>query len=106
MPARKRSPSGVCAALNNKGSFDQVDLVYSTHRPTGHAIAKGVDMKKMAAEYDFRATGLNGGYGGEMHIVRQVLRLHRRRRHDRPRPRDRDRLGLRLPRPRQQAGGR
>jgi TPP-dependent pyruvate/acetoin dehydrogenase alpha subunit len=59
---------GVCAALNNKGSFDQVDLVWSSHRPTGHAIAKGVDMKKMAAENDFRATGLNGGYGGEMHL--------------------------------------
>jgi pyruvate dehydrogenase E1 component alpha subunit len=59
---------GVCAALNNKGPFDQVDLVYSSHRSTGHAIAKGVDMKKMAAENDFRATGLNGGYGGEMHL--------------------------------------
>lgn len=59
---------GVCSALNNKGPFDQLDLVYSTHRPTGHAIAKGVDMKKMAAENDFRATGLNGGYGGEMHL--------------------------------------
>ena len=59
---------GVCSALRNKGSFDEVDLVYSTHRPSGHAIAKGVDTKKMAAEYDFRATGLNGGYGGEMHI--------------------------------------
>jgi pyruvate dehydrogenase E1 component alpha subunit len=59
---------GVCSALVNKGSFDQVDFVYSSHRPTGHAIAKGVDMKKMAAENDFRATGLNGGYGGEMHL--------------------------------------
>lgn len=59
---------GVCAALRNKGSFDELDLVYSTHRPSGHAIAKGVDIKKMAAEYDFRATGLNGGYAGEMHI--------------------------------------
>jgi pyruvate dehydrogenase E1 component alpha subunit len=46
-----------------------VDYVYSTHRPSGHAIAKGVDIKKMAAEYDFRATGLNGGYGAEMHIA-------------------------------------
>ncbi len=59
---------GVCSALRNKGPFDELDLVYSTHRPSGHAIAKGVDTKKMAAEYDFRATGLNGGYGGEMHI--------------------------------------
>jgi pyruvate dehydrogenase E1 component alpha subunit len=61
--------TGVCAALNNEGPFQEVDLVYSTHRPTGHAVAKGVDIKKMAAEYDFRATGLNGGYGGEMHIA-------------------------------------
>lgn len=59
---------GVCSALRNKGKYDEVDLVYSTHRPTGHAIAKGVDMKKMAAENDFRATGLNKGYGGEMHL--------------------------------------
>ncbi|HUW37042.1 MAG TPA: thiamine pyrophosphate-dependent enzyme [Rhodocyclaceae bacterium] len=59
---------GTCSALRNKGPFDEVDLVYSTHRSTGHAIAKGVDMKKMAAENDFRATGLNGGYAGEMHL--------------------------------------
>ena len=67
-PGQEAVAVGVCAALNNKGPFDQLDLVYSTHRPSGHAIAKGVDTKKMAAEYDFRATGLNGGYGGEMHI--------------------------------------
>ena len=59
---------GVCAALVNKGGPMQADLAYSSHRPTGHAIAKGVDMKRMAAENDFRATGLNGGYGGEMHL--------------------------------------
>src|ERR1700690_2781621 len=57
-PGQEAVATGVCAALNNKGPFDQLDLVYSTHRPSGHAIAKGVDMKKMAAEYDFRATGL------------------------------------------------
>ena len=59
---------GVCAALVNQGGVMKADLVYSSHRPTGHAIAKGVDMKKMAAENDFRATGLNKGYGGEMHL--------------------------------------
>lgn len=59
---------GMCTALRNKGKFEEVDLVYSTHRSTGHAIAKGVDLKKMCAENDFRATGLNGGYGGEMHL--------------------------------------
>ena len=39
--------TGVCAALNNKGGVHEADLVYSTHRPTGHAIAKGMDMKKI-----------------------------------------------------------
>lgn len=60
--------AGVCAALVNAGGVLKADLVYSTHRPTGHAIAKGVDMKKMAAENEFKATGLNGGYAGEMHL--------------------------------------
>jgi pyruvate dehydrogenase E1 component alpha subunit len=67
-PGQEAVATGVCANLNNSGSIEEVDYVFSTHRPTGHAVAKGVDIKKMAAEYDFRATGLNGGYGGEMHI--------------------------------------
>ncbi|HKJ00636.1 MAG TPA: thiamine pyrophosphate-dependent dehydrogenase E1 component subunit alpha [bacterium] len=68
-PGQEAVAVGVCSNLVNKGRLDQVDYVYSTHRPSGHAIAKGVDIKKMAAEYDFRATGLNGGYGAEMHIA-------------------------------------
>jgi TPP-dependent pyruvate/acetoin dehydrogenase alpha subunit len=61
--------TGVCAALNNKGPFEQLDVIFGTHRPTGHALAKGVDMKKLAAEYNFKATGLNRGYAGEMHLA-------------------------------------
>ena len=61
--------AGVSAALKNSGGVMEADLVFSTHRPSGHAIAKGVDVKKMAAEYEFRATGLNSGYAGEMHIA-------------------------------------
>jgi pyruvate dehydrogenase E1 component alpha subunit len=60
---------GVCSALRNNGPFEELDLVYSTHRPTGHALAKGVDLKKMCAENDFRATGLNKGYAAEMHLA-------------------------------------
>jgi len=60
--------TGVCAALNNKGPFEQLDVIFGTHRPTGHALAKGVDMKKLAAEYNFKAAGLNRGYAGEMHL--------------------------------------
>lgn len=60
--------TGVCAALRNEGGVMKADMVYSTHRPAGHALAKGVDLKKMVAEMDFRATGLNNGYAAEMHI--------------------------------------
>jgi TPP-dependent pyruvate/acetoin dehydrogenase alpha subunit len=59
---------GVCSALRNEGGVEKADLIYSTHRPTGHAIAKGIDLKRMCAENDFRATGLNKGYAAEMHI--------------------------------------
>jgi pyruvate dehydrogenase E1 component alpha subunit len=68
-PGQEAVAVGVCATLRNKGKLNEVDYVFSTHRPSGHAIAKGVDIKLMAAEYDFRATGLNGGYGAEMHIT-------------------------------------
>lgn len=67
-PGQEAVATGVCANLVNKGKIEEVDYVFSTHRPTGHAVAKGVDIKKLAAEYDFRATGLNHGYAGEMHV--------------------------------------
>lgn len=67
-PGQEAVATGVSAALNNSGGVMEADLVYGTHRPTGHAVAKGVDIKKLAAEYDFRATGLNKGYAGEMQI--------------------------------------
>jgi len=59
---------GVMSTLKNKGTPDEVDYVFSTHRATGHALAKGMDMKKMAAEIDMRATGVNLGYAGSMHL--------------------------------------
>src|SRR5438034_504928 len=54
---------GVCAALNKD------DYVASTHRGHGHAIAKGVDPKRMMAELYGRKTGTNQGKGGSMHIA-------------------------------------
>jgi acetoin:2,6-dichlorophenolindophenol oxidoreductase subunit alpha len=44
------------------------DYVFSTHRGHGHAIAKGLDLKKMAAELLGKATGCSGGRGGSMHL--------------------------------------
>ncbi|MFW1677052.1 thiamine pyrophosphate-dependent dehydrogenase E1 component subunit alpha [Pontibacter sp. JAM-7] len=53
---------GVCAHLNAE------DVVTHTHRPHHVAIAKGVDLKAMAAEIFGKKTGLSGGRGGHMHI--------------------------------------
>jgi len=53
---------GVCAHLNAD------DVVTATHRPHHQAIAKGVDLKKMAAEIFGKKTGLSGGRGGHMHL--------------------------------------
>lgn len=53
---------GVCAHL------DACDFVTATHRPHHIAIAKGVDLKAMAAEIFGKQTGLSGGRGGHMHL--------------------------------------
>src|SRR5688500_18781263 len=53
---------GVCAHLRAD------DAVTATHRPHHIAIAKGVDLKAMAAEIFGRVTGLSGGRGGHMHL--------------------------------------
>ncbi|ARM74656.1 thiamine pyrophosphate-dependent dehydrogenase E1 component subunit alpha [Acidianus manzaensis] len=44
------------------------DVVISTHRPHGHAIAKGVDLNKLASEILGKSTGLCRGKGGHMHL--------------------------------------
>lgn len=53
---------GVCAHLKPS------DIVTHTHRPHHVAIAKGVDLKAMAAEIFGKKTGLSGGRGGHMHL--------------------------------------
>lgn len=53
---------GVCAHLRPS------DIVTATHRPHHIAIAKGVNLNKMAAEIFGKKTGLSGGRGGHMHI--------------------------------------
>ncbi|MCY3984219.1 MAG: thiamine pyrophosphate-dependent dehydrogenase E1 component subunit alpha [Roseovarius sp.] len=53
---------GVCVHLNAD------DVVTATHRPHHQAIAKGVDLDKMAAEIFGKQTGLSGGRGGHMHL--------------------------------------
>lgn len=54
---------GVCAALADD------DYVTSTHRGHGHAIARGLDVRRMLAEIFGRSTGYCRGRGGSMHIA-------------------------------------
>lgn len=53
---------GVCAAL------EPADVITSTHRPHGHALAKGVSMRAMMGELFGKATGCCKGKGGSMHL--------------------------------------
>jgi TPP-dependent pyruvate/acetoin dehydrogenase alpha subunit len=53
---------GVCAALRCS------DIVTSTHRGHGHALAKGVSVEAVFAELFGRQTGVSGGRGGSMHL--------------------------------------
>jgi 2-oxoisovalerate dehydrogenase E1 component len=53
---------GVCAHLR------QDDVVFSTHRGHGHALAKGVEARSLVAELLGRSTGCSGGRGGSMHL--------------------------------------
>jgi len=53
---------GVCAAL------EEGDVIASTHRPNGHAVAKGLSLKSILAELYGKTTGCCRGKGGAMHI--------------------------------------
>ncbi|MCL4251646.1 MAG: thiamine pyrophosphate-dependent dehydrogenase E1 component subunit alpha [Anaerolineae bacterium] len=59
---QEASAVGVCAALNAD------DLITSTHRPHGHALAKGVTPEAMMIELFGKGTGCCKGKGGSMHI--------------------------------------
>jgi len=53
---------GVCSNLESR------DLVFSTHRGHGHALAKGVPAGVVLAELWGKTTGSSGGRGGSMHM--------------------------------------
>lgn len=44
------------------------DYMTTTHRPAGHALAKGVSLKSMMAEMFAKEEGCCKGYGGAMHV--------------------------------------
>jgi len=53
---------GVCAALRAD------DMITSTHRPHGHALARGLTVGEMMGELFGRTTGCCKGRGGSMHM--------------------------------------
>jgi len=54
--------TGVCAHLN------PADVVFSTHRGHGHALAKGMPPFELIAELFGRVSGCSRGRGGSMHL--------------------------------------
>jgi pyruvate dehydrogenase E1 component alpha subunit len=55
--------TGICSNLRNE------DLVVTTYRCHGHAIAKGVSIRKLMAEMFGKKTGTCKGLGGSMHAA-------------------------------------
>jgi len=61
--------AGVCAHLRAD------DVVFSTHRGHGHALAKGLEPPRLFAELYGRATGCSRGRGGSMHLFAPEIGL-------------------------------
>jgi pyruvate dehydrogenase E1 component alpha subunit len=59
---QEATAAGVCAALARE------DVIASTHRAHGHAIAKGTSVARIMAELYGKSEGCSGGYGGSMHL--------------------------------------
>ena len=59
---QEASAVGVCSVLRDS------DWITSTHRPHGHALAKGMDAGVAMAEIYGRESGCLGGRGGSMHL--------------------------------------
>jgi 2-oxoisovalerate dehydrogenase E1 component len=61
--------AGVCAHLRRD------DVIFSTHRGHGHALAKGAHPRELMAELFGRETGLSRGRGGSMHLFSPEIGL-------------------------------
>jgi len=61
--------TGVCAHLN------QDDVLFSTHRGHGHALAKGLPPVELMAELYGREAGCSHGRGGSMHLFKPEIGL-------------------------------
>ena len=60
---------GVCDQLRIE------DVIFSTHRGHGHALAKGLEPRQLIAELYGRETGCSRGRGGSMHLFAPEIGL-------------------------------
>ncbi len=61
--------TGVCANLRRD------DVIFSTHRGHGHALAKGLEPAQLIAELFGRESGCSRGRGGSMHLFAPEIGL-------------------------------
>jgi 2-oxoisovalerate dehydrogenase E1 component len=61
----------IAASIAAHLRFD--DVVFSTHRGHGHALAKGMEPRQLMAELFGRATGCSYGRGGSMHLFQPEI---------------------------------
>jgi 2-oxoisovalerate dehydrogenase E1 component len=61
--------TGVCSQLRAD------DVIFSTHRGHGHALAKGIPVSELIAELFGRQTGCSRGRGGSMHLFAPEIGL-------------------------------
>jgi TPP-dependent pyruvate/acetoin dehydrogenase alpha subunit len=62
------STGGEAVAAGVSAHLTSEDQIGSTHRPLGHLVAKGCDLRRMMAEIMAKSTGTNRGKGGPYHI--------------------------------------
>jgi len=61
-------------AVGSIAALEESDYIVSTHRGHGHAIAKGLEPKRMMAELFGKETGYCHGRGGSMHVASRSVR--------------------------------
>jgi len=55
-------------AVGAGNALRETDQIFATYRGHGHAIARGLDLRKLMAELLCKETGCCGGRGGSMHL--------------------------------------
>ena len=55
-------------AVGGAAALEPTDQVFATYRGHGHALAKGLDPRRLMAELLCKETGCSGGRGGSMHL--------------------------------------